>query len=101
MTVGVGAFSIAISFAMSSVIQNLVSSILMMSYKYFVPGDEITIQGFTGRVVKIGIRTTVIEQEDGNKVLIPNSVFISSPVVRMVHKDDSEPYMDLGRALES
>lgn len=80
--VGLGAFSIAISFAMSTVIQNFVSGILVQADKAFKVGDEIKIQIYEGKVVKISIRTTIIETKEGDIVSIPNSLFITNPVVR-------------------
>ena len=80
--VGLGAFSIAISFAMSNVIQNFVSGILVQADRVFQVGDEIKVQNFEGKIVKVSIRTTNIETESGDLVSIPNSIFLTSPVVR-------------------
>ena len=88
VVVGLGAFSIAISFATSNIIQNLVSGLLVIGDRAFMVGDHITIQGFSGRVAKIGIRTTVIEEADGDRVFIPNSLFINNPVVRKADKEN-------------
>ena len=86
LIVGLGAFSIAISFAMSNVIQNFVSGILVMGDRAFIAGDEIMVRiggmNYEGKVAKIGIRTTIIETNDGNTVIIPNSAFMNNPVVR-------------------
>jgi small conductance mechanosensitive channel len=90
LIVGLGAFSIAISFAMSNIIQNFVSGILVLSDRALVDGDEIMVRiggkEYEGKVVKTGIRTTIIETADGNTVFIPNSAFISNPVVRKKRK---------------
>ncbi len=86
--VGLGAFSIAISFAMSTVIQNLVSGLLVQADKAFSIGDKIKVQNFEGTVQKISVRTTVIETKEGDVVFIPNSVFITNPVVRKKGIDD-------------
>ena len=51
-------------------------------------GDEIKIQSFSGRVVKIGIRTTVIKSENGDNIFVPNSIFITTPVVRKAIEKD-------------
>jgi len=80
--IGLGAFSIAISFAMSTVVQNFVSGVLVQADKAFKVGDEIKVQTFEGKVVKISIRTTVIENKDGDIIFIPNSIFITNPVIR-------------------
>ena len=86
LIVGLGAFSIAISFAMSNIIQNFVSGVLVLSDRALVDGDEIMVRiggkEYEGKVVKVGIRTTIIETRDGDTVFIPNSAFISNPVVR-------------------
>lgn len=79
---GLGAFSIAISFATSTIIQNFVSGALIFGDKAFKVGDIIVVQNFKGKVSKIGIRTTILEDEDGNLIFIPNSIFITNPVVR-------------------
>lgn len=80
--VGLGAFSIAISFAMSTVIQNFVSGILVQADKAFSIGDEIKVQNFEGTVQKVSVRTTIIETKEGDTVFIPNSIFITNAVVR-------------------
>jgi small-conductance mechanosensitive channel len=86
--VGLGAFSIAISFAMSTVIQNFVSGILVQADRAFSIGDEIRVQSFEGTVQKISVRTTVVETKEGDTVFIPNSLFLSNPVVRKKRNGD-------------
>ena len=78
--VGLGALSIAISFAMTNIIHNLISGILVQADKIFNVGDEIRIQAYEGKVVRISIRTTTIETKDGDIVSIPNSLFATNPV---------------------
>ena len=80
--VGLGAFSIAISFATSNIIQNFVSGVLVLGDRAFKVGDFIKIQSFEGKVIKIGIRTTTLEDENANLILIPNSLFITNAVIR-------------------
>jgi small-conductance mechanosensitive channel len=84
--VGLGAFSIAISFAMSNIIQNFVSGIIVQSDRAFKIGDEIQVRiagkEYEGKVVKMRIRTTIIKTKDGNKVSMPNSAFITNPVIK-------------------
>jgi small-conductance mechanosensitive channel len=82
LIVGLGAFSIAISFATTTVIQNFVSGLLVQADKAFQIGDRIVIQGIEGTVVKISVRTTVIETKERHWVYIPNALFMSNPVTR-------------------
>ena len=82
LIVGLGAFSIALSFATSTIIQNLVSGLLVQADKAFQTGDRIVIQGVEGKVVKISVRTTVIETKEGHCVYIPNALFMTNLVTR-------------------
>jgi len=60
------AFSITISFATSTIIQNFDSEILVQADKTFQIGDEIKVLNFEVKMVKIGIRTTVLETGKGH-----------------------------------
>jgi len=80
--VSLGAFSIAISFAASNIIQNFISGIIVMGDRSFKVGDEIKIRTYEGVVLKIGIRTTVLKDKEGNTIYIPNLLFITNPVKR-------------------
>ena len=82
LILGLGAFSIAISFAMSTLIQNLVSGLLVQADRAFQIGDRIEIKGVEGDVVKISVRTTVIETDEGHRVYIPNSLFLTNLLTR-------------------
>lgn len=82
MIVGLGAFSIAISFAMSNLIQNFVSGTLVQTDRVFQVGDDIKVQNYEGKVMKVNIRTTIIETKEGDTVSIPNSIFATNPVVK-------------------
>ena len=82
LIVGLGAFSIAISFATSTIMQNLVSGLIVQADKAFQIGDRIVIQGIEGKVAKINVRTTVIETKEGHWVYIPNALFMTNLVTR-------------------
>lgn len=82
LIVGLGAFSIAISFATSTIIQNLVSGLLVQADRAFQIGDRIMIQGTEGKVVKITVRTTVMETKEGHWVYIPNALFMTNLLTR-------------------
>jgi small-conductance mechanosensitive channel len=84
--IGLGAFSIAIGFAMKDIIQNFVSGILVQLDKPFEAGDIIIVKGFEGKVLKMRVRTTVIETAGGDLVHIPNSTFATQPVTNMTSK---------------
>jgi small conductance mechanosensitive channel len=44
-------------------------------------GDTITVEGLEGTVEDIATRATVVSTSDGHRVVIPNAVLFTNPVV--------------------
>lgn len=80
IVLAMGAFSIAISFAMKDIIQNLVSGVLLYADRPFKVGDSIKIKNHGGVVRKISIRSTTLKEDDGDLIIIPNTMFVTNPV---------------------
>ena len=76
---GVG--SVAIGFAFQNILQNFLAGILLLLQEPFRMGDWITITGFEGKVEDIQTRATIISTSEGHRVVIPNAVLFTSPVV--------------------
>lgn len=80
LVAGLGLTGFALGFALKDVISNALSGILVMIYKPFEKGDEITVAAFAGKVSDVNLRYTVLDAE-GKSVFIPNSTMFTSPVV--------------------
>lgn len=71
--VSIGIVGIAISLAAKDIISNLMSGLLITSDKSLKVGDIIEINGMKGTVKKISLRTTLIEDDKGVIITIPNA----------------------------
>jgi small conductance mechanosensitive channel len=76
---GVG--SVAIGFAFQNILQNFLAGILLLLQEPFNLGDWINVTGFEGRVDDIQARATIIITADEHRVVVPNAVLFTSPVV--------------------
>jgi len=76
---GVG--SVAIGFAFQNILQNFLAGILLLLQEPFRIGDWITVTGFEGNVEDIQTRATIIATTDGQRIVIPNAVLFTNPVV--------------------
>ena len=76
---GIG--SVAIGFAFQNILQNFLAGILLLLQEPFEVGDWISITGFEGRVEDIQTRATVIATQQGQRVVVPNAVLFTSPLV--------------------
>jgi small conductance mechanosensitive channel len=86
---GIG--SVAIGFAFQNILQNFLAGILLLLHEPFRVGDIITVDGHEGRVEDIATRATFISTSDGHRVVIPNAVLFTSPVVVRSANSQSQP----------
>ncbi len=74
LTIGVG-------FALQDILRNLFGGFVVLFEKPARLGDLITVGKVTGRVAAQKLRTTVLTDEHGREVIIPNRNFVSQDVV--------------------
>ncbi len=79
LVAGLGLTGFALGFALKDTISNLLSGILLLLYQPFEIGDEIRTSGYEGIVTSIDLRYTQLN-DDGTKILIPNSKLFTEPV---------------------
>lgn len=83
-----GALAIGIGFGSQNVVNNFMSSVIVLVEKPVRVGDFIEVDGFTGTVEQIGIRSTHILSAMNQRVVIPNSTLIEKPLVNWNLTDD-------------
>lgn len=92
---GVG--SIAIAFGAQSLVQDIITGMFILIEDQFAVGDVITLEGYTGTVEGIGIRTTRIRSSDGNLFIIPNG---QVKIVTNMSKGFNRAVVDISIAYE-
>jgi small-conductance mechanosensitive channel len=61
-------------------IGNFIAGLILAFERPVTVGDWIFVDGLEGRVIKMGIRTSVIRQFDGSQLIIPNADLINNKV---------------------
>lgn len=69
-----GIIGIALGFGAQSLIKDFLSGIFIISENQYRVGDIIDIEGFSGTVERIGARSTVMRDVDGNVHYFPNGM---------------------------
>jgi len=73
--------TIGLGFAMQDIVRNLLGGLIVLFEKPARLGDLITVGNITGRVAAQRFRTTVLCDEEGREVIIPNKSFVSQDIV--------------------
>lgn len=81
-------FAVGIGFAMQTIAQNFVSGVILLVERAITPGDVLELEGQVVRVLRMGIRSTVVRARDGEDVIVPNSLLVQS-VVKNFTLDDA------------
>ena len=76
-----GLVGLAITLSLQLTFQNVLSGIFLVIDKTVRVNDVIKIGDIKGRVVRVGLRNTLIRTEDGNIAIIGNSSLMSGPFV--------------------
>jgi len=69
-----GIIGIALGFGAQALIKDFISGIFIISENQYRIGDIIDIEGFSGTVERIGARSTVLRDVDGNVHYFPNGM---------------------------
>jgi small conductance mechanosensitive channel len=88
LVAGLGLTGFAVGFALKDIISNALSGILILVYKPFRHGDQITVDSHEGRVTDINLRYTVLDVED-KTIFVPNATLFTNVVT--VKKKDAPP----------
>jgi len=82
-----GALAIGFGFGMQNLLKNFVSGIIILFERPFRVGDVLDIDGHSGTVLSIGIRSSVVKFYDGTETLIPNSALLENNLTNWTYSD--------------
>ena len=75
-----GAAAIAVGFGSQNILNNFMSSLILLSEQPVRIGDLVEIDGLTGTIQRIGARSTKLRTGSNVEFIIPNSKFLDSSV---------------------
>jgi small-conductance mechanosensitive channel len=76
-----GALGVGFGFGMQNIINNFVSGLILQYERPIHINDILEVEGVTGKVTRIGVRSSTLQTPQGAEVIIPNANFISGKVV--------------------
>jgi small-conductance mechanosensitive channel len=87
MAFGFGALGIGLGFGLQNIFNNFISGLILLFERPIQVGDVVEVGGVWGEVIKINVRSTIVQTYTHSSLIIPNSEFISAQVINWSHRD--------------
>jgi potassium efflux system protein len=81
ITIVLGALGVGIGLGLQSIVNNLVSGIILIFERPFQIGDYIELNGKKGIVRDMGIRSSRLVTEEGTEIIMPNGDLLAGEVI--------------------
>ena len=88
ITILIGALGVGIGLGLQSIVNNLVSGIILIFERPFRIGDLVEVGTRKGRIKEIGLRSSKLLTSEGSEVIIPNGDLLSERVVNWTLSND-------------
>jgi hypothetical protein len=76
-----------LGFGLQELAKNFISGLTLLFEQPIKVGDFIEVEGLTGTVEQISIRSTMVLTDDGISVIVPNLNFVVNKIVNWSHQD--------------
>lgn len=81
VSIMLGALGVGIGFGLQTIVNNLVSGVILAFERPVQVGDQIEIGGRSGTVKEIGVRASKINNSEGADIIIPNGDMLSQHLI--------------------
>jgi small conductance mechanosensitive channel len=98
---GLGVVGFTIGFALKDISENFVAGLVLLLQRPFELGDLVRIDEFEGRVIEVSLRATEMETLDGQNVLLPNALVLTTPLYNFSRTPLTRIPIDVGVAYDS
>lgn len=89
LTIVIGALGVGIGFGLQTIVNNLISGIILAFEKPIQVGDIIDIGNRMGEVKEIGIRSSRISTFEGSDIIVPNGDLLSQHLINWTHSNQA------------
>jgi len=83
-----GALAIGVGFGTQTIIRNFISGLIVLMERQVKVGDIIDVDGVTGTVTEVNLRSSTVRGFDGVEAIIPNSNLLENRVTNWTHADN-------------
>lgn len=82
-----GALAIGVGFGTQTIIRNFISGLILLAERRIQIGDIIEVDGVTGTVTAVDLRSSTVLGFDGVETAVPNATLLENKVTNWTHSD--------------
>ncbi len=82
-----GALAIGVGFGTQTIIRNFISGMIVLAERRVRIGDTIEVDGVTGTVTSVDVRSTTVRGFEGVETIVPNSALLENKVTNWTFTD--------------
>ncbi len=82
-----GALAIGVGFGTQTIIRNFISGLIVLMERQVKVGDIIDVDGVTGTVTEVNLRSSTLMGFDGVEAIVPNASLLEYKVTNWTHTD--------------
>lgn len=91
---GAGVLALALGFAFQDLTTNFISGAFIAIQRPIQVGDVIETNGYTGKVLSIGLRSVKLDNFEGQQVELPSKDIFQKPIVNFTHSGERRVRME-------
>jgi small conductance mechanosensitive channel len=91
---GAGVLALALGFAFQDLTTNFISGAFIAIQRPIKVGDVIETNGFTGKVLSIGLRSVKLDNFEGQQVELPSKDIFQKPIVNFTNSGERRVQME-------
>jgi len=91
---GAGVLALALGFAFQDLTTNFISGAFIAIQRPIQVGDIIETNGYTGKVLSIGLRSVKLDNFEGQQVELPSKDIFQKPIVNFTHSGERRVRME-------
>jgi small conductance mechanosensitive channel len=91
----------AMGLALQGTLSHFAAGIMLLLFRPFGVGDKVSAADITGKVVEIGLFTTLFDTSDNLRIIVPNSAIFGSTIENHTHHDTRRVDVAVGTDYEA
>ena len=90
------ALGFAVGLALQGTLSHFAAGVMLLLFRPFTVGDKVSAAGISGKVVEVGLFTTLFDTPDNRRIIVPNGAIFGATIENETHHDTRRVDVSVG-----